>query len=94
MYKNASTGDWVEFADDAKKLHWVDVVIEEIHETSLIKNPDADGEGEDDRSTYYGIEEQLDAAFKARRGNHAEQEELDNRIEQVKDKYPKSDDAL
>jgi hypothetical protein len=46
------------------------------------------------RAEYPGIEEQLDAAFKARRGNPAEQEELDNRIQQIKDKYPKSDDAL
>ena len=46
------------------------------------------------RSEYPSIEDQLDAAYKARRGNTTEQEELDNRIEQVKDKYPKSDDAL
>lgn len=46
------------------------------------------------RSEYPGIEDQLDAAYKARRGDFTEQEELDNRIEQVKDKYPKSDDAL
>ena len=46
------------------------------------------------RSEYPSIEDQLDAAYKARRGDFTEQEELDNRIEQVKDKYPKSDDAL
>jgi hypothetical protein len=46
------------------------------------------------RSEYPSIEEQLDAAYKARRGDLSEQEELDNRIEQVKNKYPKSDDAL
>ena len=46
------------------------------------------------RSEYPSIEDQLDAAFKARRGNPAEQEVLDNRIQQIKDKYPKSDDAL
>ena len=46
------------------------------------------------RSEYPGIEEQLDAAFKARRGDPAEQDMLDNRIQQTKDKYPKSDDAL
>jgi hypothetical protein len=46
------------------------------------------------RSEYPSIEEQLDAAYKARRGDFTEQEELDNRIQQIKDKYPKSDDAL
>ena len=46
------------------------------------------------RAEYPGIEEQLDAAFKARHGNPAEQEQLDNRIQQIKEKYPKSDDAL
>jgi len=46
------------------------------------------------RSEYPSIEEQLDAAYKARRGDTTEQEELDNRIEQIKEKYPKSDDAL
>jgi len=43
---------------------------------------------------YPSIEEQLDAAFKARRGDFAEQDMLDNRIQQTKEKYPKSDDAL
>jgi len=46
------------------------------------------------RSEYPSIEEQLDAAYKARRGDMTEQQELDNRIEQIKNKYPKSDDAL
>jgi hypothetical protein len=46
------------------------------------------------RSEYPSIEDQLDAAYKARRGNTAEQEELDNRIERIKDKYPKSDSSL
>jgi len=46
------------------------------------------------RSEYPSIEEQLDAAYKARRGDFTEQEELDNRIEQIKNKYPKSDDDL
>jgi hypothetical protein len=46
------------------------------------------------RQEYPSVEEQLDAAFKARRGDPTEQEELDNRIEQIKNKYPKSDDEL
>ncbi len=46
------------------------------------------------RSEYPSIEDQLDAAYKARRGDVIAQVELDNRIEQIKNKYPKSDDAL
>ena len=46
------------------------------------------------RSEYPSIEDQLDAAYKARRGDFSEQEELDLRIEQIKNKYPKTDDAL
>ena len=41
MYDKTKSGDWPEFADDAKKLKWVDNVVERIHETSLLKNPDA-----------------------------------------------------
>ncbi len=40
MYKNASTGDWQEFGDAARKLRWVDHVVERIQETALVKNPD------------------------------------------------------
>lgn len=41
MYENSSSGDWTEFADEAKKLKWVKHVVSGIHETSLLKNPDA-----------------------------------------------------
>ncbi|GEP42951.1 ATP-dependent Clp protease proteolytic subunit [Brevifollis gellanilyticus] len=40
MYKEASTGDWNEFADDAQKLGWVDVIVEDIEETALLRHPD------------------------------------------------------
>lgn len=43
------------------------------------------------RTEYPSIEEQLDAAYKARQGDDTEQLELDNRITQIKHKYPKSD---
>ncbi len=46
------------------------------------------------RSEYPSLEDQLDAAYKSRRGDFTEQEELDKRIEGIKNKYPKSDDAL
>ena len=41
MYKESSTGDWSEFADDAQKLKWVDEIVEEIEETALLRHPDA-----------------------------------------------------
>lgn len=40
MYGKASTGDWTEFADNAQKLKWVDVVVNEIQETAVLKHPD------------------------------------------------------
>ena len=46
------------------------------------------------RAEYPSVGDQLDAAFKARHGNPAEQQQLDLLISQVKEKYPKSDDAL
>lgn len=39
MYEKTKSGDWSEFADDAKKLKWVDNIVERIHETSLLKDP-------------------------------------------------------
>ena len=41
MYDKTKSGDWTEFGDDAKKLKWVDHTVERIHETALVKNPDA-----------------------------------------------------
>ena len=41
MYKKTVSGDWTEFGDDAVKLKWADHVVKRIHETALLKNPDA-----------------------------------------------------
>ena len=41
MYKNRSTGDWIEFGDSAGKLKWVDQIVDTIREDSYEKNPDA-----------------------------------------------------
>ncbi len=41
MYKKTVSGDWTEFGDDAVKLKWADHVVSRIHETALLKNPDA-----------------------------------------------------
>ncbi|HUF61946.1 MAG TPA: ATP-dependent Clp protease proteolytic subunit [Verrucomicrobiales bacterium] len=43
MYNEATDGDWEEFADEAVALKWIDTVVEDIRETSLLKNPDAGG---------------------------------------------------
>jgi ATP-dependent Clp protease protease subunit len=40
MYTKVSTGDWTEFADNAQKLKWVDVIVNEIQETGVLKHPD------------------------------------------------------
>lgn len=40
MYENRSTGNWVEFGDKARKLKWVDQIVETIQEESYDKNPD------------------------------------------------------
>ena len=41
MYEKTVTGDWTEFGDKAEKLKWVDTIVTNIQETSLLKNPDA-----------------------------------------------------
>jgi hypothetical protein len=46
------------------------------------------------RSEYPSVGDQLDAAYKARQGNDAEQIAIDELISKVKDKYPKSVDCL
>ena len=43
---------------------------------------------------YPSVGDQLDAAYKARHGDDSDQVRLDGLIAQVKEKYPKSDDAL
>ena len=43
---------------------------------------------------YPSVGDQLDAAYKARKGDDAEQIRLDDHISMVKKKYPKSDQDL
>jgi ATP-dependent Clp protease, protease subunit len=43
MYQRSSDGDWKEFADEAKRLKWVDEVVDQIWETSVARNPDSGG---------------------------------------------------
>jgi len=42
MYAHTATGDWQEFADDAVKLKWIDVVVGRCRETAWRKNPDSE----------------------------------------------------
>ena len=46
------------------------------------------------RTEYPSVEEQLDAAYQARQGNNAKQLEVDERIRDVKEKYPKTDECV
>jgi ATP-dependent Clp protease, protease subunit len=67
MYQNRSTGDWEEFGDGARKLKWVDDIVETIREESYIKNPDASsGPGTSPSpghlETLPGLPERVDAA--------------------------------
>lgn len=41
MYAHASTGDWNEFGDKAQALKWVDVIVDEIDETAMVRDPEA-----------------------------------------------------
>ncbi len=40
MYENNSNGDWIEFADGAQKLRWVDHLVTDCHELSVRKKPE------------------------------------------------------
>lgn len=40
FYDNAMDGSWIEYADDAKKIKWVDEIVTDIREANLVKRPD------------------------------------------------------
>lgn len=42
MYARSTSGDWSEFGDEAKKLKWVNHIVEGIVESSITINPDVD----------------------------------------------------
>ena len=46
------------------------------------------------RAEYPSVEDQLKAAYLARQGDTSMQEELDARITEIREKYPKSDECL
>ena len=46
------------------------------------------------RADYPSVEEQLDAAYRARQGDNTKQLEIDEKIRLVKEQYPKRDECL
>lgn len=46
------------------------------------------------KAEYPGVREQLEAAYEARQGDDSHQRELDAKITEIREKYPKSDDNL
>ncbi|AWN82234.1 ATP-dependent Clp protease proteolytic subunit [Candidatus Cardinium hertigii] len=42
LYQKNSSGDWKEYADQAKKLKWIDVVVNGIEESAVAAFPDAE----------------------------------------------------
>jgi ATP-dependent Clp protease protease subunit len=42
MYARSSSGDWSEFAEQAKELKWVNHIVNGIDETSVNKDPDSE----------------------------------------------------
>jgi ATP-dependent Clp protease protease subunit len=58
MYAKTTSGDWTEFGTEAQKIKWVDHIVERIHETSLLKNPDAKKPAP--ATAYHGLIESTD----------------------------------
>jgi ATP-dependent Clp protease, protease subunit len=44
MYERSTSGDWTEFADEAKNLKWVNHIVSGIEETSITRDPDSEKE--------------------------------------------------
>lgn len=40
MYEHNSDGNWVEFADQARKFNWVTEIVTEVEETAYVKKPE------------------------------------------------------
>lgn len=59
MYAKDSSGDWVEFAEQAVELKWVDQIVENIKETSVVRNPDV-SKTLPTASAIHGLTETLD----------------------------------
>lgn len=62
MYEKSSSGDWTEFGNEAQKLKWVDHIVERIHETSLLVDPDI--KESSSSTSYHGLTETTDTKGK------------------------------
>ncbi|MGJ8698182.1 MAG: ATP-dependent Clp protease proteolytic subunit [Verrucomicrobiaceae bacterium] len=56
MYEKTKSGDWTEFGDEAQKLKWVDTIVQRIHETSLLVDPDAVRKTPERKTTGYATD--------------------------------------
>jgi len=61
MYEKNSDGDWVEFATEAKKLKWVNHIVDRIQETATVINPDSVDSDSDDKDDLKKLKESLDS---------------------------------
>ncbi|MBK1827529.1 ATP-dependent Clp protease proteolytic subunit [Haloferula rosea] len=66
MYAHSSSGDWREFAPEAKQLKWIKHVVNAIEESSFVKHPDARDSPRTDSSTpsANGVQQGVDATGK------------------------------
>ncbi len=51
MYQHNTEGNWIEFANQAQKLGWVDHIVPSIRETSYIDAPETEDESSGDGDT-------------------------------------------
>ncbi len=61
MYEKNSDGDWVEFGTDAKKLKWVNHIVNHIKETSRVVNPDSLKDKDKDKDDKLQLKEETDS---------------------------------
>jgi len=50
MYAHSSDGDWMAFGNEAKKLKWVNHIVDKIEETSLLTDPNAEAKPKSDKA--------------------------------------------
>ncbi len=61
MYARSSSGDWSEFAEQAKDLKWVNHIVNGIDETSVNKNPDTESSKPNDPASPNALVEEVDS---------------------------------
>lgn len=60
MYEKNSDGNWVEFATEAKKLKWINHIVERVKETSQVINPDSVSKKSGNKESTINSKESLD----------------------------------